>query len=187
MPGQVYDLETGQFYNYFRDYDPSTGRYAQFDRLGLRAGINGYVYVRANPLRFVDPLGLEVKRWARAADIGPGGVAGLLVDHHWLQTDTIEAGMGPATGEIPAQNGESSLPGVPVVTVDHKGEPHTKEIPIPFPVDEQCVNDLIRPGQDLGTFGKDNNCQSFSDRVLEACRINPATGKANRWHSGLIR
>ena len=38
FPGQYYDGETGLHYNYFRDYDPSTGRYVQSDPSASRAG-----------------------------------------------------------------------------------------------------------------------------------------------------
>ena len=31
MPGQYYDSESGLHYNYFRDYDPTLGRYIQAD------------------------------------------------------------------------------------------------------------------------------------------------------------
>jgi RHS repeat-associated protein len=58
LPGQYFDKETNLHYNYFRDYDPSLGRYVQSDPMGLLAGLNTYVYVHANPLRFVDPTGL---------------------------------------------------------------------------------------------------------------------------------
>lgn len=35
LPGQYYDKETGFYYNYYRDYDPSLGRYIQADPIGI--------------------------------------------------------------------------------------------------------------------------------------------------------
>ncbi len=55
FPGQYADKETGLAYNYFRDYDPSTGRYMSPDPIGLRGGPNPYLYARANPLKYIDP------------------------------------------------------------------------------------------------------------------------------------
>ena len=44
-------------YNYFRDYDPTIGRYVQSDRIGISGGINTYLYALANPSSYQDPTG----------------------------------------------------------------------------------------------------------------------------------
>jgi RHS repeat-associated protein len=59
FPGQYADKETNLHYNYFRDYDPSLGRYGESDPIGLRGGLNTYAYVYDNPLDLVDPKGLD--------------------------------------------------------------------------------------------------------------------------------
>jgi len=58
FPGQYYDAETGHNYNYFRDYDPTTGRYIESDPMGLHSSLNTYAYASGNPVSMYDPLGL---------------------------------------------------------------------------------------------------------------------------------
>jgi RHS repeat-associated protein len=57
FPGQYFDAETGLNYNYFRDYEPGTGRYVESDPIGINGGIDTYLYADANPLVTVDPNG----------------------------------------------------------------------------------------------------------------------------------
>jgi RHS repeat-associated protein len=78
MAGQYYDSEVGISNNYFRDYDPSTGRYVESDPIGLNGGLNTYGYVNGHPLRFADPRGLV--KWSGSfggASVVDGGGAGL--------------------------------------------------------------------------------------------------------------
>ncbi len=59
FPGQYYDSESGLHYNYYRDYDPRTGRYVEADPIGLAGGVNLYQYAKSNPIRYTDPDGLN--------------------------------------------------------------------------------------------------------------------------------
>lgn len=61
LPGHYYDVETGLHYNGQRYYDPDTGRYLRTDPLGIEGGLNLYVYVLNNPLRYTDPDGLMAR------------------------------------------------------------------------------------------------------------------------------
>ena len=78
FPGQRAESTSGLNYNYFRDYDPTVGRYGQSDPLGLGAGISTYGYVASAPVEFVDSEGLQVevlpplaRPWMEMAPVKP--------------------------------------------------------------------------------------------------------------------
>ncbi|WP_163835324.1 RHS repeat-associated core domain-containing protein [Spartinivicinus ruber] len=58
--GQYHDEETGLHYNRFRYYHPEVGRFINQDPIGLLGGVNSFQYA-ANPVNWVDPLGLMAK------------------------------------------------------------------------------------------------------------------------------
>lgn len=101
LPGQYFDKETNLHYNYFRDYDPSIGRYSQSDPIGLKGGLNTYSYVSARPLWLTDPFGLKSRVCCRGIP-ATGDVAG----HCYIETDnngrrTYGLFGGPGTGMAP--------------------------------------------------------------------------------------
>jgi len=56
--GREFDTETSLYYYRARYYDPTVGRFIGEDPLRFSAGTNFYSYVRSNPVRFKDPMGL---------------------------------------------------------------------------------------------------------------------------------
>ncbi len=54
-----FDAETSLYYYRARYYDPSVGRFVSEDPTAFETGVNWYSYVADNPVRFVDPLGLQ--------------------------------------------------------------------------------------------------------------------------------
>jgi len=105
LPGQRYDSETGLHYNYYRDYDPSLGRYGESDPIGLRGGLNTYVYGLGRPLSLSDPSGLLILVCVRALSNGLPG------NHTYLWDTTTNRCCGRVPGEHPLADCKEKGPG----------------------------------------------------------------------------
>jgi RHS repeat-associated protein len=94
FPGQYYDQETGLHYNYFRYYNPQTGRYITPDPIGLEGGINLFAYVANNPVNMIDPAGERVL----FGGLGAGGFFGW--KKGWLSQVSIGLAFDTTTKEF---------------------------------------------------------------------------------------
>jgi len=160
--GGIYDIDTGLVHFGARDYDAEIGRWTAKDPILFAGGdSNLYGYVLGDAVNFVDSFGLNVSKCCRPANIVKG-----MVEHCWLKTDTIEAGMGATRGGVPGENYD--YPFSKVEVTDHSNDNPTSCEHIPD-VNEECVNRELIIGKQLGRFHLMNHCQSFTNEVISKC------------------
>jgi RHS repeat-associated protein len=113
--GGLYDPETGLTRFGARDYDAETGRWTAKDPILFKGkDANLYGYVLQNPINWIDPWGLEVYLCKQPAF----GIPWNPIDHHWIKTDSVEAGMGGVRGNEPGNESGDKI-GDPVQVMDH--------------------------------------------------------------------
>lgn len=171
FPGQIAGAWGSTYQNYMRDYDSAVGRYVESDPVGLRSGVNTYTYVLGSPLSYFDPFGLDVEVCSQPA------FGWMPVDHQWIKTDSVEAGMGGTKGNIPG-NQSGDLPYDPVEVTNHAGRSLEKSAScrVVHNIDENKVDELLRIGRPLGRWTPFNQCHSFVRDTLESARYYGATG-----------
>jgi RHS repeat-associated protein len=150
-PGQSADEESGLFYNGFRTYIPTIGRYTQGDPIGLDGGWNRFGYVSGDPLGMFDDDGLAEKRPAKPVPITP-----------------IPSGGGNRPGGLDS-------PRITTIPFGIPGKPSTTRAFCP-PVTSR-IKESPRLTREAEQAGKSN--QDGIDRLVEQLRqgnTNPGTG-----------
>ncbi len=165
FPGQEVHVPTGLYYNYFRYYDPATGRYITSDPIGLNGGINAYTYALNNPLRYIDPTGLDV-----TVSLYPGASG---FGHVGIGVNTPNT-----TGFYPAPDASNFdvVRGQPVPGVmqpDTRTPTGTITIPT-TPAQDQAIQDFINQRtQNPGSYDlNDRNCTTTVRDALGAGEVN---------------
>ncbi|QBY27958.1 PAAR-like domain-containing protein [Citrobacter rodentium] len=108
FPGQYEDEESGLYYNRFRYYDCEAGQYLCADPVGLAGGLNPYGYVN-NPLKYIDPLGLNPLALPAPTSLEPWGTGATL--------NSIQIPKGGIIVEMAMSPGQSTPGGW--ATLDH--------------------------------------------------------------------
>lgn len=164
-----------------RWYSPHLMRWMSRDPIEYEGGPNLYAYVSGNPVKLVDPSGLDEVIsskveicWAPAVD----PILNLVkINHYWLKTTVRrryskrraigtryrEVGLwarAPYKGSwLNSEWGNSSKPGAACVEVPD--------------IDGECVEGHLNPGDYYGRFGAGNNCQAFVEGTLNECDLQP--------------
>lgn len=173
-PGQV-DDGNGLFYNWHRFYDPRVGRYTKADPIGLEGGWNRFGYVDANPLGFVDPMGLATYICTRPLGGLPGSYAPPALNHTYV---CVGSGADMTCGSTTASSGGAmsntfgSSPGKPTTPATDYYKPEACE---KRQDDDSCTETCIanelkkptRPRYGVGPSGTD--CQEYTEDVVSTC------------------
>ncbi len=160
FPGQYFDSETGLNYNYFRDYESSTGRYIESDPIGLAGGADTYSYTGANPLLAIDMRGTDF--WVDNGTSVAGLHQSVCVGKPWKANfcisygaDSVCCGLLGAHGSVYVDRGAGNDPDVSHYRLSDS------EVDAKI---ENYLNSLVDSGGGYGLF---YNCRDFSQELFK--------------------
>lgn len=167
--GKERDEESGLYYHGARYYAPWIGRWSAADPSGILDGANLYVYVRDNPVRFVDPDGK--KPGNPGAILGNETRNGVVYTRYraergtWVSASLVQQGYDKRFGKDVAYGAYLGL----VLAPDGK--------PLNTP-------DRIRPGQEyLIPVGTSIN---FDEQVIIGYRLPVTKPSQEPWHESKV-
>jgi RHS repeat-associated protein len=109
LPGQEFEVETGWNHNGFRDYVATLGRYLESDPIGITGGDNTFAFVSGNPVKNIDPSGLETDVYmtleAGAVNVSTAAVSASV----GLSTAPLQGGAGYYVLNAQAGNGTTTF------------------------------------------------------------------------------
>ncbi len=172
FPGQYSLNESGLYYNYFRDYDPQTGRYIESDPIGLAAGVNIYAYVAGNPLNYIDPFGLDlmVITGGMREATNPFGHTGAAIQGYGMASYGNNTELGSSV--LDYLNSQSQLRDQQVTII------HTS------PFQDLLAESFVKKHPGKNSVTRVDNCAVRTNQLLDAAGI-PMSG--NMFPGGLAR
>lgn len=96
--GQYRDEESGLYYNRYRYYAPELGRYVTQDPIGLKGGVNTYLYSETNPINLFDARGLETCILVSRNNVGFGNHVALFTSAKGGEIYDPSGGFGNSQG-----------------------------------------------------------------------------------------
>ena len=196
--GGLFDGDLGFVRFGWRDYDTDTARWTAKDPIGATGGDEDwYGYCLNDPVNGVDPEGLKGKYAGADSEVGlvrskcpsgvwrcsrPADILGGIVDHHWIKTNNIEAGLGEVGQGAPGN--ETASPYVTETRInDHTGQSQRADSSCECIEDVNAtrVEEMMTIGRPTGKWTFTNTCQSLVRDVLD--KSKKETGPMGNKHT----